>query len=131
MEIWEDNSSFTFLAGSLIQDSSKNASISVLEVTAACAATSATKVRNFSFFATKSVSEYNEEVKECAKNVAMQIAAMNPKYKNREEVPAEFIVHEKEILKVQTMNDPANQKKPENIIEKMIEGRLNKELKEI
>lgn len=74
---------------------------------------------------------YNEEVKECAKNVAMQIAAMNPKYKNREEVPAEFIVHEKEILKVQTMNDPANQKKPENIIEKMIEGRLNKELKEI
>ena len=42
-----------------------------------------------------------------------------------------FIVHEKEILKVQTMNDPANQKKPENIIEKMIEGRLNKELKEI
>ena len=76
-------------------------------------------------------SVYNEEVKECAKNVAMQIAAMNPKYKNREEVPAEFIVHEKEILKVQTMNDPANQKKPENIIEKMIEGRLNKELKEI
>ncbi len=76
-------------------------------------------------------SVYNEEVKECAKNVAMLIAAMNPKYKNREEVPAEFIVHEKEILKVQTMNDPANQKKPENIIEKMIEGRLNKELKEI
>ncbi|MDF2542234.1 MAG: tsf [Herbinix sp.] len=72
----------------------------------------------------------NELVQEAAKNVAMQIAAMYPKYVNQSEVPADFIAHEKEILKAQIMNDPANSKKPENIIEKMLEGRLNKELKE-
>lgn len=74
---------------------------------------------------------YNDATKECAKNIAMQIAAMNPKYVTREEISADFIEHEKEILKAQTMNDPANAKKPENIIEKMLEGRLNKELKEM
>lgn len=73
---------------------------------------------------------YNEATRECAKNIAMQIAAMNPKYVKRDEVPSDFIEHEKEILKAQAMNDPANAKKPENIIEKMLEGRLNKELKE-
>lgn len=73
----------------------------------------------------------NDEVKEAAKNVAMQIAAMSPKYVRKEEVPEDFIAHEKEIIKAQISNDPANAKKPENIIEKMIEGRLNKELKEI
>ena len=75
-------------------------------------------------------SVYNDATRECAKNVAMQIAAMNPKYVNQTEVPEEFITHEREILKTQVMNDPANSKKPENIIEKMIEGRLAKELKE-
>jgi len=73
----------------------------------------------------------NEATHEAAKNIAMQIAAMSPKYVNRSEVPEEFIAHEKEILKAQIANDPANAKKPENIIEKMLEGRLNKELKEI
>ncbi|CRZ34530.1 translation elongation factor Ts (EF-Ts) [Herbinix hemicellulosilytica] len=73
----------------------------------------------------------NDEAKEAAKNVAMQIAAMNPKYVKREDVPEDFIAHEKNIIKAQIMNDPANSKKPENIIEKMIEGRLNKELKEM
>lgn len=72
----------------------------------------------------------NAEVQEAAKNVAMQIAAMNPKYVSQAEVPAEFIAHEKEIIKAQIMNDPANSKKPENIIEKMLDGRLAKELKE-
>ena len=75
-------------------------------------------------------SVYNEVTRECAKNVAMQIAAMNPKYVNQSEVSAEFIAHEREILKTQAMNDPANAKKPENIVEKMVEGRLAKELKE-
>ncbi|MDD5935709.1 MAG: translation elongation factor Ts [Clostridiales bacterium] len=75
-------------------------------------------------------SVYNEATRECAKNVAMQIAAMNPKYVNQAEISPEFIAHEREILKTQAMNDPANAKKPENIIEKMIEGRLAKELKE-
>lgn len=72
----------------------------------------------------------NDVVKEAAKNVAMQIAAMSPKYVNQSEISAEFIEHEKEIIKAQIKNDPANAKKPENIVEKMIEGRLNKELKE-
>ncbi len=72
----------------------------------------------------------NAEVQEAAKNVAMQIAALNPKYVDQSEISADFIAHEKEILKAQIMNDPSNSKKPENIIEKMLEGRLNKELKE-
>ncbi len=72
----------------------------------------------------------NVEVQEAAKNVAMQIAAMSPKYVTQAEISSDFIEHEKEILKAQVKNDPANAKKPENIIEKMIEGRLNKELKE-
>ena len=74
---------------------------------------------------------YNDAVRECAKNVAMQVAAMSPKYVCRDEVPADYIAHETEILKAQAMNDPANAKKPENIIEKMLVGRLNKQLKEI
>ncbi len=72
----------------------------------------------------------NEVVQEAAKNVAMQIAALSPKYVDKSEISADFIAHEQEILKAQIMNDPANSKKPENIIEKMLEGRLNKELKE-
>ena len=72
----------------------------------------------------------NDATQEAAKNVAMQIAALSPKYVDQSEVSADFIAHEKEILKAQIMNDPANSKKPENIIEKMLEGRLNKELKE-
>jgi len=72
----------------------------------------------------------NEVVQEAAKNVAMQIAALSPKYVDQSEISSDFIAHEKEILKAQIMNDPSNSKKPENIIEKMLEGRLNKELKE-
>ncbi len=72
----------------------------------------------------------NAEVQEAAKNVAMQIAALSPKYVDQSEVSADFIAHEREILKAQIMNDPSNSKKPENIIEKMLEGRLQKELKE-
>ncbi len=73
----------------------------------------------------------NAEVQEAAKNVAMQIAALNPKYVNQSEVSADYLAHEKDIIKAQIKNDPSNQKKPENIIEKMIDGRLNKQLKEI
>lgn len=72
----------------------------------------------------------NEVVQEAAKNVAMQIAALSPKYVDQSEISPEFIAHERDILKAQIMNDPANSKKPENIIEKMLEGRLQKELKE-
>ena len=73
----------------------------------------------------------NDEVKTCLKNVAMQVAAMSPKYVSRDEVSQEFLDKEKEILLAQAKNDPKNANKPENIIEKMIVGRLNKEMKEI
>ena len=73
----------------------------------------------------------NDEIKEMAKNVAMQIAALNPKYTNRSEVSEEYIAHEKEILMAQIQNDPKESQKPEKVIQGMISGRINKELKEI
>ncbi len=71
------------------------------------------------------------EVKEALLNVAMQIAALSPKYVSQAEVSEEYKEHEKEILLAQAKNDPKNASKPDNIIEKMILGRLNKELKEV
>ena len=73
----------------------------------------------------------SDAVKEALKNVAMQIAALNPKYVSTSDVPEDYKAHEKEILMAQAKNDEKNANKPENIIEKMIEGRLNKELKEV
>ena len=73
----------------------------------------------------------NDTVKEAMKNIAMQIAAPNPKYIDRSEVSAEYIAHEKEILLAQIQNDPKESQKPEKVINGMIEGRVNKELKEI
>ncbi len=75
----------------------------------------------------------NDEVRTCLKNVAMQVAAMYPKYVSRDEVSQEYIDHEKEILLAQAKkeNEESSKPKPDNIIEKMIIGRLNKELKEI
>ena len=72
-----------------------------------------------------------DEVKECLRNVSMQIAALNPKYLSSADVPEDYKEHEKEILIAQLKNDPKNASKPDNIIEKMITGRLAKELKEI
>ncbi len=72
-----------------------------------------------------------DAVEEMGKNVAMQIAALNPQFICVDDVPAEFVAKEKEILTQQAMNDPKNASKPANIIEKMIDGRLNKEMKEI
>ena len=71
----------------------------------------------------------NDEIRKCLKNVAMQVAAMSPKYVSRDEVSQEFMDHEKEILLAQAKTE--NLDKPDNIIEKMIIGRLNKEMKEI
>ena len=71
----------------------------------------------------------NDEIKKCLKNVAMQVAAMSPKYTSRAEVSQEYMDHEKEILLAAAKKE--NPEKPENIIEKMLIGRLNKELKEI
>ena len=66
-----------------------------------------------------------------AKNVAMQITAMKPQYTDRSEVSADYIAHEEEILLAQIKNDPKESQKPEKVIQGMIKGRINKELKEI
>lgn len=63
---------------------------------------------------------------ECGKDVAMQIAALNPLYLSKENVPAADIEREKEVLIAQIQNDPKNASKPANIIEKMVEGRIGK-----
>lgn len=68
----------------------------------------------------------NDVVKEAAKNVAMQVAALNPRYNTRDDVPQEFLEHERAIL----MEQASKEGKPEAILKKMVEGRLNKELKE-
>lgn len=68
-----------------------------------------------------------DEFQEYAKNVAMQIAAINPQYLNRESVPADVIEHEKTILKEQIINDG----KPAAIAEKIVAGRLGKFYKEV
>ena len=72
----------------------------------------------------------SDALNEAGKNIAMQIAAMNPEFIDRDAVPDDYIQKETEILTQQAKNDPANAKKPDNVIEKMITGRLNKELKE-
>ena len=61
-----------------------------------------------------------------AKNVCMQIAAMTPAYMKKEDVPSEILDNEKEILLAQIKNDPKSAGKPDNIIEKMVEGRISK-----
>ena len=73
----------------------------------------------------------NDEVKEMAKNVAMQVAALKPLYTTRDEISADYIKHEEEILLAQIQNDPKESQKPQKVIEGMIKGRVNKELKEI
>lgn len=69
----------------------------------------------------------DERILTLGKDVAMQVAAMNPKYVSREDVDAEYIAHETEVLTQQALNEG----KPANIVEKMVKGRLEKELKEV
>ena len=68
-----------------------------------------------------------DEFKEFVKDIAMQIAAAKPEYVSREEVPESVIEKEKEILKAQALNEG----KPEHIVEKMVEGRIEKYYKEV
>ena len=70
-------------------------------------------------------------VVELGKDIAMQIAALNPTFKDKSDVDAEFIAKEKEIRLAQAKEDPKNAKKPDAIIEKIIEGGLAKYFKEI
>ena len=69
----------------------------------------------------------DERVLTLGKDIAMQVAAMNPKYISRDDVDPEYIAHETEVLTQQALNEG----KPANIVEKMVVGRLNKELKEV
>lgn len=69
----------------------------------------------------------SEKLDVLGKDIAMQMAAMNPKYISRADVDPDYIAHEKEILIQQALNEG----KPQNIVEKMVEGRLQKQLKEV
>ena len=69
----------------------------------------------------------DERVLTLGKDIAMQVAAMNPKYVSREDVDPAYIAHETEVLTAQALNEG----KPANIVEKMVKGRLEKELKEV
>ncbi|MDD6481943.1 MAG: translation elongation factor Ts [Lachnospiraceae bacterium] len=73
----------------------------------------------------------NDAVKEALTNIAMQIAALNPKYVTESEISEEYKQHEEEILRAQIANDPKESQKPQKVIDGMIKGRLNKEFKEI
>jgi elongation factor Ts len=67
-----------------------------------------------------------EEFQQLVKDVAMHVAAADPRYASREEVPAAELDKEREILMEQLKNDPKNANKPEDVLNKIIEGRLNK-----
>jgi len=72
-----------------------------------------------------------EEFQQLVKDVAMHVAAVDPKYIRREEVPEEEVNKERSILMEQLKNDEKNAKKPEEVLKKIIEGRLNKFYEEI
>ncbi|HEV7643947.1 MAG TPA: translation elongation factor Ts [Pyrinomonadaceae bacterium] len=72
-----------------------------------------------------------EEFQQLVKDVAMHIAASSPSYLNRDEVPQDVVAKEKEITLEQLKNDPKNANKPADVLEKIIEGRLNKFFEEV
>lgn len=67
-----------------------------------------------------------DEFKSLAYDIAMQIAASNPEYISRDQVPEEVINHEKEVLRAQALEEG----KPEKVIDKMVDGRIEKYFKE-
>jgi elongation factor Ts len=67
-----------------------------------------------------------EEFQQLIKDIAMHVAAAEPRYVSREEVPADALDKEREIARAQAKNDPKNASKPDQVIEKIVEGRLNK-----
>src|ERR671926_1210332 len=67
-----------------------------------------------------------EEFQQLVKDIAMHIAAAEPRYVSREEVPASVLDKEREIARAQAKNDPKNANKPAQVIDKIVEGRLNK-----
>ncbi|MDE7353743.1 MAG: translation elongation factor Ts [Acetatifactor sp.] len=73
----------------------------------------------------------NDGVKEALTNIAMQVAALSPKYVATSDVSEEYKAHEREIISAQIAQDPKMAGKPEKVIEGAVTGRLNKELKEV
>src|SRR5215210_3780666 len=67
-----------------------------------------------------------EEFQQLIKDVAMHIAAAEPRYVSRSEVPQDALDKEREIARAQAKNDPKNANKPDQVIDKIVEGRLNK-----
>lgn len=67
-----------------------------------------------------------EEFQQLVKDVAMHVAAADPRYARREDVPADVLDKEREITREQLKNDPKNANKPEDVLAKIVEGRLNK-----
>ena len=67
-----------------------------------------------------------DEFQQLVKDVAMHIAAVDPKFVKREEVPADILDKERDILREQLKNDPKNANKPDDVLNKIIEGRVGK-----
>jgi elongation factor Ts len=67
-----------------------------------------------------------EEFQQLIKDIAMHVAAAEPRYVSREEVPSDALDKEREIARAQARNDPKNANKPDQVIERIVEGRLNK-----
>lgn len=67
-----------------------------------------------------------EEFQQLVKDVAMHIAASDPRFTNRSDVPEDEVAKEREILMEQLKNDPKNANKPADVLDKIIDGRLNK-----
>jgi elongation factor Ts len=67
-----------------------------------------------------------DEFQQLVKDIAMHVAAAEPRYVSREEVTADTLDKEREIARVQARNEPKNANKPDQVIDKIVEGRLNK-----
>ncbi len=67
-----------------------------------------------------------DEFQQLVKDIAMHIAAAEPRYVSRDEVTADVLDKEREIARAQAKNDPKNANKPDQVIDKIVEGRLNK-----
>ena len=72
-----------------------------------------------------------EEFQQLVKDIAMHIAAAEPRYVSRDEVTTETLEKERDIARAQAKNDPKNANKPDQVIDKIIEGRLNKFYEEV
>jgi len=72
-----------------------------------------------------------EEFQQLVKDIAMHIAAAEPRYVSRTEIPENALAKEREIARAQAKNDPKNANKPEQVLDKIVEGRLNKFYEEV